>query len=38
MFLQIGEIAEQIPEITIHHKCEFVDQIFKRIHSSKASQ
>lgn len=30
MFLQIGEIAEQIPEITIHHKCEFVDQIFKK--------
>lgn len=29
MFLQIGEIAEQIPEITIHHKCEYVDHIFK---------
>ncbi|WP_019911470.1 GGDEF domain-containing protein [Paenibacillus sp. HW567] len=29
MFLQIGEIAEQIPEISLHHKCEYVDQIFK---------
>ncbi|MFC6651402.1 hypothetical protein [Paenibacillus rhizoplanae] len=29
MFLQIGEIAEQIPDISIHHKCGFVDQIFK---------
>lgn len=29
MFLQIGEIAEQIPEISCHHKCEYVDQIFK---------
>lgn len=25
MFLQIGEIAEQIPDISIHHKCGFVD-------------
>ncbi|MFD1907318.1 EAL domain-containing protein [Paenibacillus rhizoplanae] len=30
MFLQIGEIAEQIPDISIHHKCGFVDQIFKK--------
>jgi hypothetical protein len=29
MFLQIGEIAEQIPEISPQHKCEYVDQIFK---------
>ncbi len=29
MFLQIGEIAEQIPEISPDHKCEYVDQIFK---------
>lgn len=29
MFLQIGEIAEQIPEISVHHKCGVVDQIFK---------
>ncbi|KWX81254.1 hypothetical protein AMQ84_00390 [Paenibacillus riograndensis] len=29
MFLQIGEIAEQIPEISIHHKCAYVDHIFK---------
>lgn len=29
MFLQIGEITEQIPQISSHHKCEYVDQIFK---------
>ncbi|WP_042200807.1 GGDEF domain-containing protein [Paenibacillus camerounensis] len=29
MFLQIGEIAEQIPEISPQHKCGYVDQIFK---------
>lgn len=29
MFLQIGEIAEQIPEISPDHKCEYVDHIFK---------
>lgn len=29
MFLQIGEIAEQIPEISPQSKCEYVEQIFK---------
>lgn len=29
MLLQIGEIAEQIPQIPPNSKCEFVDQIFK---------
>lgn len=29
MFLQIGEIAGAIPEISVHHKCGIVDQIFK---------
>lgn len=29
MFLQIGEIAGAIPEISVHHKCGVVDQIFK---------
>ncbi|OKP96779.1 GGDEF domain-containing protein [Paenibacillus sp. P46E] len=29
MFLQIGEIAEQIPEISPHQKCAYVDHIFK---------
>ncbi|WP_151734771.1 GGDEF domain-containing protein ['Paenibacillus yunnanensis' Narsing Rao et al. 2020] len=30
MFLQIGEIAEQIPEISLDQKCEVVDRIFKQ--------
>ncbi|WP_410515217.1 diguanylate cyclase [Paenibacillus sp. BR2-3] len=29
MLLQIGEIAEQIPQIPPNSKCEFVDHIFK---------
>ncbi|MNO15871.1 putative diguanylate cyclase YedQ [compost metagenome] len=29
MFLQIGEIAEQIPEISLDRKCAYVDHIFK---------
>lgn len=29
MLLQIGEIAKDIPEITLQHKCGYVDQIFK---------
>ncbi|AIQ68504.1 hypothetical protein PGRAT_13405 [Paenibacillus graminis] len=30
MFLQIGEIAEQIPETSLHHKCAYVDHIFNK--------
>jgi len=29
MLLQIGEIAEQLPQISLNSKCGFVDQLFK---------